>query len=337
MKKSLFILALLFIFSSLIAQVEGTKKDTTKIKIGNRTIILVEDKNENKDNKDVQYEEKVIILDDEGEIDDIDIPEPPEAPEAPELPELPEFSDEEMEIEILGDSDRNIDKEVKIKKVKKEKYHSGKYSRWAGVNLGFNQIRDFDGYKSLKGSKDVWDNKIWSSRTWSINPVEVSLSIVKKHILLTTGIGFEFRNYSFTQEFDLVRQGEIIEPQLVDLDYSKNKLRASYVQVPLLLEFNTSTRPKKGFYLAGGLIGGYKMGSGMVQEYELNGQEIEKEIDDNKGFNLNDYQLMGTARLGFDRITFIGNIDLLPMFKDGKSVTGDDIANISFGIQLVGF
>lgn len=326
MKKSLFILTLLFIFSSMMAQIENTKKDTTKIKVGNRTIIIVEDKNNN-DNDEIQIEEEVIIDDAE-----IEMPEPPEAPEWGENNE-----DEEMEIEILGDSDSKTDKEVKIKKAKKEKYRPGKYSRWAGVNLGFNQITSFNDYSQLKGSKEIWDNKIWSSRTWSINPVEVSLSIVKKHVLLTTGIGFEFRNYSFRNDFDLANQGGIIEPTPVNDEYSKNKLKASYVQVPILLEFNTSTKPKKGLYLAGGLIGGYKMGSGMIQEYELNGQEIEKDIDDKNGFNLNDYQLMGTFRFGIERITFIGNIDLLPMFKDGKSYTGDDIANISFGIQLLGF
>ena len=81
MKKSLFILALLFIFSSMIAQVEGTKRDTTKIKMGNRTIIIVEDKKVNEDSKDVQIEEEVIIDDDNEEIE---VPEPPEPPEAPE-------------------------------------------------------------------------------------------------------------------------------------------------------------------------------------------------------------------------------------------------------------
>ena len=46
---------------------------------------------------------------------------------------------------------------------------------------------------------------------------------------------------------------------------------------------------------------------------------------------------MGTMRLGIDRITFIGNFDLLPVFQDGKSVTGDGIGNVSLGVQLVGF
>jgi hypothetical protein len=330
MKKSLFILALLFIFSSMIAQVEGTKKDTTKIKMGNRTIIIVEDKKVNEDSKDVEIEEEVII-----ENEELELPEPPEPPEAPEAPE--ELSDEEIEVEVMGDEDSDTDKEIRIKKVKKPKYKADKYSRWAGLNLGFNQLRNSEDFSALEGAGEIWDNKIWGSRTWNINLFEYSLSIVKRHILLTTGVGFEFRNYSFKKDFDLVYTGEFIEPQLTTFDYSKNKLHASYVQVPLLLEFNTSSKPKKGLYLAGGVIGGYKMNSSMDQEYEFAGQEIEKEIEDNNGFNLNDYQLMGTLRFGINRITFIGNFDLLPVFEEGKSITGDGISNVSFGVQLVGF
>ncbi|MGE5356689.1 MAG: outer membrane beta-barrel protein [Deltaproteobacteria bacterium] len=333
MKKTLFFIIMFFAFSSLIAQNEGTKKDTTRIKMGNRTIIIVEDKKVNEENKDVQVEEEVII-----ENEEIEAPEVPEAPEAPEPPEAPgELSDEEIEVEVMGDENGDADKEIRIKKVKKPKYHADKYSRWAGLNLGFNQLRDLDDYSSLEGSSDIWENKIWGSRTWNLNLFEYSLSLVKRHLLLTTGIGFEFRNYSFKKDFDLVYNGDVIEPVLSEFNYSKNKLHASYVQVPLLVEINTSSRPKKGLYLGAGIIGGYKMNSHLEQEYEFGDQEIEKETEDDNGFNLNDYQLMGTLRLGIDRITFIGNFDLLPVFEKDKSITGDGIGNISLGVQLVGF
>ena len=107
---------------------------------------------------------------------------PPKAPE--------EMSDEEIEVEVIGDADRKTDKEVRIKKGKKEKYKAGKYSRWAGLNLGFNQLRDSEDILHSKEWREIWDNKIWGSRTWNINLFEFSLSIVKRHILLTTGSRF---------------------------------------------------------------------------------------------------------------------------------------------------
>ncbi|MEZ4906674.1 MAG: hypothetical protein R2771_03300 [Saprospiraceae bacterium] len=120
------------------------------------------------------------------------------------------------------------------------------------------------------------------------------------------------------------------------MDYSKDILRATYIQIPLLAEFNTSAKPKKGLYLGTGLIGGFKINSKMIQEYETGGiKEWERKINDD--FNMNDFQLLGTVRLGINRITFIANMDLLPIFESNKLINSNDIASVNFGIQLLGF
>lgn len=337
MKKALFILSLLFFFVGLSAQNEPGK-DTTKIKLGNRTIIIVEDKNEDQKNKEIQIEEEVII-NDSSDIEISDIPEPPMPPEAPEPPDFEdsddEFTDQEVEMGDAGRHSKHHNKDIRIKKMKKHEYDPGDYSRWSGLNIGFNQLRSIDDYSGLDGDNAIFDNKIWSSRTWNLNLFDYSLNIVKRHILLTTGIGFEFRNFSFKKDFDLLPSGENIEPVLTNIDYTKNKLRANYIQVPLLLEINTSPKPKKGLYLGAGVIGGYKMYSVMMQEYEVNGREEEKVIHDQNGFNLNDIQLQGTLRLGIGKLTFFGNFDLLPVFEN--SIVGENLANVNFGVQLIGF
>ena len=63
-----------------------------------------------------------------------------------------------------------------------------------------------------------------------------------------------------------------------------------------------------------------------------------------KGKNSYDSELGGSLVSFFNRNvtpypTEIGsvNFDLLPVFQDGKSVTGDGIGNVSLGVQLVGF
>jgi len=337
MKKALFILSMLFFFAGLSAQNEPAK-DTTKIKLGNRTIIIVEDKKEDQKNNETQIEEEVII-EDSSDIEISDMPEPPMPPEAPEPPDFEgsddEFIDQEVEIGDADHQNKHHDRDIRIKKMKKHEYDPGDFSRWSGFNLGFNQLREIDTYSNLSGENEIFDNKIWSSRTWNLNLFDYSLSIVKRHILLTTGIGFEFRNLSFKKDFDLLPNGDNIEPVLTNIDYTKNKLRANYVQVPLLLEINTSSKPKKGLYLGAGVIGGYKMYSVMMQDYEVNGREEEKVIHDQNGFNLNDIQLQGTLRLGIGKLTFIGNFDLLPVFENSN--IGDNLANVNFGVQLIGF
>ncbi len=296
MKKAILLLIVIFSVSNIFAQKEESNQDTTKLKFGNKTIIIIEE-TEKEDSVIIEKEEEVVVK--EGK--------------------------------------EGIVKKEEKKKHKKSKYKSAKFSRWAGINLGFNQfvhLRDFD---ALHSESENWSINPWKSKTWNINIMEFSVSLIKRHLLLTTGLGFEFRNYSFDKDIDLVYndRGNTIPAVNYTVDYSKNKLSASYVQVPLLLEINTSSRPKKGFYLAGGVIGGYKMSSEMNKKYKSNGQKIKTEIHDD--FNLNPYQLEGTLRIGINRFTLFTNFDMLPVFKEGKLSTGEDLANVTFGVQLIGF
>ena len=297
MKNLVILLVMLLGVSTLFAQNEKNSSDTTKLKIGGRTIIIIEDEKESNDEKNIE---------------------------------------EEIIIEV--DSDENS---IVKKEKKKKKYKARNYSRWAGLNIGLNQLTILETLGQLDDNTEIWQLNPWKSRTWNFNILEFSLSLVKKHILLTTGLGFEYRNYSFDKNIDLEytywpTDHKTIDPVINnDLDYSKNKLHVSYVQIPLLLEINTSSRPKKGLYLAGGLIGGYKMNSKLTQKYTFEDQDIKKIIDDS--FNLNPYQLEGTLRIGFDRFMVFTNFDLLPVFEEGKSSTGDQLANLTIGLQLVGF
>ena len=291
MKKVILLLLVIFSVSNIFAQKEKTEQDTTKFKLGNKTIIIIE-KNEKED--EVKKEEDIKIMK-EGE--------------------------EEEEI---------------VKEEVKPKYKSRDYSRWAGINLGFNQFVKFSDLSELNGDMENWSINPWKSTTWNINIMEFNVSLIKRHLLLTTGLGFEFRKYGFDKNIDLVYNNDKVEPAINNnLDYGKNKLSASYVQIPLLLEINTSSRAKKGLYLAGGVIGGYKMSSEMNQSYKINGQKIKKETHDN--FNLNSYQVEGTVRIGINRFTFFTNFDMVPVFKEGKIGTNHNLSNVTFGIQLIGF
>jgi len=287
MKNVILLIAMLFTVTLANAQKEN--RDTTKIKLGNKTIIIVE-KNKNKVDTTI-IKEKI--------------------------------------------KDKEVTINSKEKKTKHKKhYNSRKYSRWAGLYLGLNQLVD-DGF--LEPSTNDWAINPWKSRIWNINFMEVNLNIIKRHILLTTGFGLEYKNYSFTENIDLVKNenGSVNPVKNNDLKYSKDKLHVSYFQMPILLEFNTSSRPRKGFYLAAGVVGGVRMYSKLYQKYELNDYKIKRKTKSD--FNLNPYQLYGTLRIGFNRLTLYGNFDILPLFKDGGSNTGDNLMTVSAGVKLIGF
>jgi len=287
MKNVILLIAMLFTVTLANAQKEN--RDTTKIKLGNKTIIIVEKNNDKVDTTIIK--------------------------------------------EKIKDKEVTINSKEKKTKHKKH-YNSRKYSRWAGLYLGLNQLVD-DGF--LEPSTNDWAINPWKSRIWNINFMEVNLNIIKRHILLTTGFGLEYKNYSFTENIDLVKNenGSVNPVKNNDLKYSKDKLHVSYFQMPILLEFNTSSRPRKGFYFAAGVVGGVRMYSKLYQKYELNDNKIKRKTKSN--FNLNPYQLYGTLRIGFNRLTLYGNFDILPLFKDGGSNTGDKLMTVSAGVKLIGF
>lgn len=289
MKNLFFLLAILFSVSFMNAQSENSSSDTTKIKLGGKTIIIIENE-KSSSNKTIKVEEKI---------------------------------DKEY-----------VEETEKIKKPKK--YKVRKYSRWAGLYLGINQLGDIRDAGPLL-SNSPWQINPWKSRIWNINFMEMNLSIIKRHLLLTTGLGFEFKNFAFTENIDLVENDrkQINPIKNNAYKYTKDKLHVSYFQIPLLLEFNTSSRPKKGLYLAGGLVGGVRMYSKLYQEYDSDENEIENKTSSN--FNLSPFQLYGTLRVGFNKFTLFGNFDLLPLFEDGKSDTGDNLMVVSTGIKLLGF
>ncbi len=282
---------MLFSVTFANAQKEESDNDTTKIKLGNKTIIIVEKNNETEDTTSVKEEIK----------------------------------DEEI----------TINKKEKKTKAKKY-YNSKKYSRWAGFYLGINQFGDIRDGGELTANFKNWEINPWKSRIWNINFMEINLSIIKKHILLTTGFGLEYKNFSFKNNIDLIEENGQVDPVVINnLNYKKDKLHVSYFQMPLLLEFNTSPRPGKGFYLAAGFVGGIKMYSKLYQKYDLDDNTIKHKIKSD--FNLNPYQLYGTLRLGINKLTLYGNFDLIPLFKDGGSTLGDNLMVVSAGVKLIGF
>ncbi len=294
MKNIILLIVMVFTASLVSAQKENTDADTTKLKLGNKTIMIIE---KNEETGETVLKQK-------------------------------EITDEEKTVTIDEKNKKGMDK---------PHYSSRKYSRWAGLYLGVNQLGDIGDGGPLSIDMQDWQINPWKSRIWNINFMEMNLSIIKKHILLTTGFGLEYKNYSFTENIDLVEDKDNrVNPEVNNnLKYKTDKLHVSYFQMPILLEFNTSSKAGKGIYLAAGVVGGLRMYSKLYQKYDLGDNTIKRKTKSD--FNLNPYQLYATLRLGFNKITFFGNFDLIPLFKEDRSQTGDNLMAISAGVKLVGF
>jgi hypothetical protein len=106
----------------------------------------------------------------------------------------------------------------------------------------------------------------------------------------------------------------------------------SFVNVPLLLEFNTSDKPHKSFHIAAGVIGGYKLTSRTKREYEIDGAAV-KEIKKDD-YNINPFRLDATVRVGYGDFTLFGTYSLTTLFERNK---GPELYPFSVGIRIMPF
>jgi hypothetical protein len=165
-------------------------------------------------------------------------------------------------------------------------------------------------------------------------PTTVSLT-KRGHVNLKSALTLDFNMYNFERDFRLVSGAENLT--LVDPDpgvsYKKNKLNATYLQLPLMLNFNTNPQvKKKSVSLSAGAYAGVLV-KGKVKQKLDDGTKF-KETD---RFNLNRFRYGLTARLDFRWFDFYFNYNLSDMFAKGEEGIGKDMQTFSAGINIFDF
>ena len=222
----------------------------------------------------------------------------------------------------------------------KRRIYRQQLTYWSGVDVGFNMLRTADGSTTMKGDNDWLDIDYSSSLIWRLNLLEEKVNLIArdgKPILgLAIGAGFTYSSYGLANNVRVVANPKasadttfgIIDTTMA-YSFSKNKMRMSYIQVPLLLEVNTSTDPDKNFHIAAGVIGGWNMGTIIKQKWNFEGKDHK---DRTKGdFNATPFTLDLTARIGYRNLSVFGTYSLTPLFQKGQ---GPEVYPMSFGVAF---
>ena len=191
-------------------------------------------------------------------------------------------------------------------------------AHWAGLDFGFNVLMNSASQNAFPTSPFL-KNDIARSQVWNLNLLEHKFKIVKEYVGLTTGLGFSFTQVAFGNNYVLGSKGDSTFANIDTVtNYSKNKLRAAYLTVPLLLEFNTSKNNDNGFYLAAGLVGGLRIGSSYKQISKVDGDKVRSV---QKGsYNLNPFKLDVTTRFGYGDFGGFITYSLQPLFESDAMV-----------------
>jgi len=203
---------------------------------------------------------------------------------------------------------------------------------WAGFELGTNLLMYDDFSTDPPQGYDFLDLRTEKSIAVNFNLADYEINLYRKNIMLITGLGFSYNNFRFKSDKYLAEDAEILTSINDSTSYKKNKLVISYLNVPLLLEFNTSENPKKTFHIATGVIGGLRLGSHLKLVKESGSANVKsKSYDD---FNINPFRCDATVRLGYRNFTVFANYGLVSLFKDDK---GPEAMPLTVGLRLVGW
>ncbi len=206
-------------------------------------------------------------------------------------------------------------------------------SIWAGFEIGVN------GYVTPGGSSDFpkkynfLELNYKKSLCINVNFWEKNIKLYKNYIALTTGGGFEFNRYFFDNNSTLQPLNDSVAGFESGIDFRKNCLKATYVTVPLLLEFNTHATSKKSFHLAAGLVGAYNLTTKVKQVYELNNKTYKNKVKDD--YSMNPFKLAATVRLGYGRFNLFATYGLTPFFQ--KKAVAPDLTAFTVGVTLLHF
>jgi hypothetical protein len=200
---------------------------------------------------------------------------------------------------------------------------------WAGVDFGVNMLTNGQ-FKSSFPNNPQWENDPAKSFYWNLNLVDHRFNIYKEYVGITTGIGLNFNQIGLKNNYILNENADSIWVYSDTINkYSKNKLRATYLQIPLLLEFNTNADEDKSFYFAAGVIGGIRLASSVKRKLDQSGVDAKEKVKGSYG--LNAFKLDGTVRMGYSDWGVFANYSLLPLFDTKKT---DEVYPLTFGLTF---
>ncbi|MBA2500632.1 MAG: outer membrane beta-barrel protein [Chitinophagaceae bacterium] len=226
-----------------------------------------------------------------------------------------------------NDSTRHQDRDFKIQS-RKRNNNSNINTNWWIVDLGFSNYVDNTNYATanssgyLAGGGHAFVEDDFKLRTGKSVNVNIwvfmqKLNLIKHVVNLKYGLGVELNNYRYKKD-NPISYSETSPPQIMweeNMEFSKNKLAADYVTVPLMINFNTTPKSgNRGFSLSAGISGGYLYSSRNKQISDENGKQKEK-----GDIGINRWKLAYIGELGLGPVRLYGSYAITDLHETGLS------------------
>ena len=199
---------------------------------------------------------------------------------------------------------------------KKKKSSNKNRPSWPGIELGINGYMDADNSTTLPQGLNYLDLDYGKSMSFSINFFDVRKKFFSRHLFLFTGLGLTWNNYRFSNNITLNPNSSTVLATSDSISYSKNKLTASYLVAPAMVEVFFGNNRKKSFHLAGGMMLGYNLASHTKQKYESDGKTVKTKVFDD--FNLNPFRASVRVAAGYGSVSVFAEQALTTLFEKDK-------------------
>lgn len=143
------------------------------------------------------------------------------------------------------------------------------------------------------------------------------LNVIKNVVNLKYGMGLELNNYRYSRQVTYLTDPTkvILVPEAVN-KYSKNKLAADYLTVPLMVNFNFTPKRKNGFGVSAGVSAGYLYSS---RQKIISGSDGKQKEKDN--FDLRPFKISYVGELQLGPVKLYGSLATQSMFEKGLDQT----------------
>jgi hypothetical protein len=205
--------------------------------------------------------------------------------------------------------------------INKNRKGSKSNTNWWIVDLGLANLKDETAYGSAAANSylrtppggpfteddlDLHTGKTTNVNLWFFMKRQ---TIARRFLYLKYGLGLEMFNYRYETNISYHKSPSYIYRDTVD--FSKNKLYAGYISVPLMLNMNTAPG-RKGLSFSAGVSAGYLVGS---RNKQISNERGKQKI---KGdFDLEKFRLAYIGEVGLGPVRLFGSYSTTPLHDKG--------------------
>ncbi|OOQ60288.1 outer membrane beta-barrel protein [Mucilaginibacter pedocola] len=193
-------------------------------------------------------------------------------------------------------------------------------------DIGLTTLND-NGSFTLQPQNQFLNYRSWRSASVGFDVLQISYRFNSSFRIYTSG-GFDWLTLRLRNNGTIQRDGDVLTFVPDNIQYTKNRLRASYLRVPIAFDFRThDDADGRRFHFVGGLDMGLLLGSSFTQESKENGNQMRT-----GDYHFTKFRYGPFVRIGYGGIGVFAKYYVNDMFDDSPAQKG--LRQFSFGMSV---